>query len=89
MITVNPTHSFSLGSATCGVYYANKGEGLPWHSHEQSHITSCIMGACAVRKGENEIVVTKESKPVLLTAPDSHEIEAIEDGTIFVNLLVL
>jgi hypothetical protein len=47
------------------------------------------MGACAVRKGEKEIVVTKESKPVLLTAPDSHEIEAIEDGTIFVNLLVL
>lgn len=89
MKQVNPTHSFSLGGATCIVIYANKNEGLPWHSHQQDHATACIAGSCAIRKGEKELIVTKESKPVLLTAPDPHEIEALEDGTIFVNLLVV
>lgn len=68
------------------VYHASKGYGLPRHQHEYQHLTVCHAGSCAIRMEGKEIVVTKNDQPVNLPANEWHEIEALEDGTVFVNV---
>ena len=89
MKQVMPSHVFSLQGATCSVHHANKGEGLPMHSHIYDHTSVCVSGSCVLRKDGKELVINKYSQPVLLTAPNSHEIESLEDGTCFVNMFVM
>lgn len=67
-------------------YHANTGEGLLRHEHSFSHLTFCHAGKCIVRKEDRELVMTKDTQPVNLTANEWHEIEALEDGTVFVNV---
>ena len=59
------------------------------HSHIYDHTSVCVSGSCVLRKDGKELVINKYSQPVLLTAPNSHEIEALEDGTCFVNMFVM
>lgn len=86
MILISPRHSFTYDGAQINVYHANKGEGLPRHSHNFSHATMCNAGSCWVRKEGKEVLVTKETQPINLAANEWHEIEAAEDGTVFVNV---
>jgi len=86
MIAVSPRHSFNYDGAEIVVYHANRGEGLPKHDHKYSHATMCNAGSCIVRKENVELVMTKETQPVDLKAAEWHEIEALEDGTVFVNI---
>jgi quercetin dioxygenase-like cupin family protein len=86
MIAVGPRHSFNYDGAEIVVYHANRGEGLPKHDHKYSHATMCNAGSCIVRKENVELVMTKETQPVDLKAAEWHEIEALEDGTVFVNI---
>lgn len=86
MIVVSPRHSFNYDGAEIVVYHANSGEGLPRHEHRYSHATMCNSGSCVIRKENVELVMTKETKPVDLKAAEWHEIEALEDGTVFVNI---
>ena len=86
MIAVGPRHSFTYDGAQINVYHANRGEGLPRHEHGYSHATMCNAGSCVVRKENVELVMTKETQPVNLKAAEWHEIEALEDGTVFVNI---
>lgn len=87
MITaVVPAHSFSYAGMEVYVFHANKGDGLPRHSHTFAHLTVCHVGKCVVRKEGKELIMTKETQPVDLVANDWHEIEALEDGTVFVNM---
>jgi len=72
--------------ATIAVYHANKGEGLPKHSHAYSHLIICHAGSCIVRKEGRNLVMTRDTQPVNLVADEWHEIEALEDGTVFVNV---
>jgi hypothetical protein len=46
----------------------------------------CHSGSCIVRKENKQLVMTKDTQPVNLTAGEWHEIEALEDGTVFVNV---
>jgi hypothetical protein len=46
----------------------------------------CHAGSCAVRKEGKELIMTKDTQPVNLLADGWHEIEALEDGTVFVNV---
>jgi quercetin dioxygenase-like cupin family protein len=68
------------------VYHANKGEGLPKHDHTFAHATFCAAGSFYIRKEGKELVVTKDTQPINLVANEWHEIEAAEDGTIFINM---
>ena len=68
------------------VYHSNKGHGLPRHEHIYSHLTMCHAGSIIVRKEGRELIMTKDTQPVNLTANEWHEIEALEDGTVFVNV---
>lgn len=86
MIALAPRHSFTYDGAQLNVYHANKGEGLPKHAHMYSHATVCHSGSCAVRVEGKELIMTKDTQPVNLTAGKWHEIEALEDNTVFVNV---
>lgn len=70
------------------VFHADKGQGIPRHEHIYPHLTMCHAGSCVVRKEGRELVITKNSPPVNLIPREWHEIEALEDGTVFVNMFV-
>ena len=83
---IPPKHDMTYAGAALRVYHANKGEGLPKHDHEFAHLTMCHSGSCIVRKESKQLVMTKDTQPVNLVAHEWHEIEALEDGTVFVNI---
>ena len=83
---VSPMHQVTYDGATLSVYHANKGEGLPKHEHIYAHLTMCHSGSCVIRKEGIEKVIDKNTQPVNLKEAEWHEIEALEDGTVFVNV---
>jgi quercetin dioxygenase-like cupin family protein len=84
---LTPKHSFTYDGARLNIYHANKGEGLPMHGHEYSHATMCNAGSCRITLDNGKAkVIDKNSIPVNLLAGIQHEIEALEDGTVFVNV---
>jgi len=83
---VNAAHTLTYDGATLLVYHANKGEGLPRHQHGYAHLTMCHAGSCVIRKEGIEKVVDKHTQPINLREREWHEIEALEDGTVFVNV---
>ena len=83
---VSPRFVVTQSGTSLQVYHTNKGQGLPKHDHAYSHLTMCHAGKCVVRKEGRELVMTKDTQPVNLVAGEWHEIEALEDGTIFVNV---
>ena len=87
MVTrLDPTHNFTYGGANIHVIHANKGEGIPMHTHEYSHATTCMAGSCKYTQDGVEVIATKNTQPINLLAGKWHEIEALEDGTVFVNV---
>jgi quercetin dioxygenase-like cupin family protein len=83
---VLPAHTVTYDGAIVNVYHANKGEGLPSHEHTYAHLTMCHAGSCVIRKEKIEKVINKNTQPINLKANEWHEIEALEDGTVFVNV---
>lgn len=86
MIMLNPIHSVLYEQTRINIYHANIGEGLPKHEHEYAHLTMCHSGSCVIRKEGKEYIFTKDTKPANLKENEWHEIEALEDGTVFVNV---
>ena len=86
MRPITPHHNFAYVGAQFNVYHADKGEGLPMHQHTWNHATVCQVGSCVVRVKGKEIVMTAKTQPLDLPADIPHEIEALEDGTVFVNI---
>ena len=85
-IAVNPMHQVMYDGASLNVFHANKGEGLLRHEHSYSHLTICHSGSCVIRKEGIEKVIDKYTQPINLKANEWHEIEALEDETVFVNV---
>ena len=85
-ITVLPIHQVTYDGAVVNVFHANKGEGLPRHQHAYAHLTMCHAGSCVIRKEGIEKIVDKNTQPINLREKEWHEIEALEDGTVFVNV---
>lgn len=86
ILLITPRFVVTQDGTTLNIYHAAKGEGLPKHDHIYSHLTICLAGSIIVRKENKELVMTKETQPVNLVANEWHEIEAIEDGTVFINV---
>jgi len=86
VIALAPRFSVTQNGTTLNIFHANKGEGLPRHEHSFAHLSMCHAGSCIVRKEKRELVMTKDTQPVNLVANEWHEIEALEDGTVFVNV---
>jgi len=88
MEAANPLYNFPYGNTSVTVFHANKGEGLPRHEHPFRHVTMCNAGSCVIRKEGKEKVIDKHTQPIDLAANEWHEIEALEDNTVFVNIFV-
>ena len=85
-INITPKHTFLYAGAQLNVYHANKGEGLTKHEHTFYHATVCHSGSCDVRLEGRNYIINKYSQPLNLPANEWHEIEALEDDTVFVNI---
>ena len=83
---VTSIRTFVYDGMQISIHYANKGEGLPKHEHGYQHGTFCCAGSLIVRKEGIEKILTKESTPVNLKEKEWHELEAAEDGTVFINV---
>ena len=86
VISIPPKHDMTYGGAIVRVYHVNKGEGIPFHAHPYSHATICMAGSCKLTQEDKSVITNKDSTPVNLLAGKWHEIEALEDGTVFVNV---
>ena len=86
VIAVQPKHTFTYAGARVNVYHANKGEGLPMHGHGYSHATTCMSGSCKYTQEDVVVIADKDTQPINLLAGKNHEIEALENGTVFVNV---
>jgi quercetin dioxygenase-like cupin family protein len=86
MIGINPQHEFVYVGAHLDIYHANKGEGIPKHQHTFGHATICHNGSCSIKIKGKEKIINKHSGAFDLPANEWHEIEALEDGTVFVNV---
>jgi quercetin dioxygenase-like cupin family protein len=84
--TIAPRFSVTQNDTQLNIYHADAGQGLPRHEHLYSHLTICTAGSCIVRKENRSLVMTKDTQPVNLVANEWHEIEALEDGTVFINV---
>ena len=86
IIQAPPQFTFLYDGMRINVFHVNKSEGIASHQHTYNHATVCHVGKCVVRVKGKEIIMTKETQPLDLPANISHEIEALEDGTVFVNM---
>lgn len=85
-VGVGPKHVFTYDGAIINIFHANRGEGLPRHEHNYAHASFCTAGKCVVRKENKQLIMDKTTTPVNLLENEWHEIEALEDGTVFVNV---
>lgn len=85
-VALTPRHSITYDGAQLNIYHADIGEGLPRHQHIYSHATMCHAGSCKVSLEGRSYTINKDSQPLNLPAGEWHEIEALEDGTVFVNV---
>ena len=87
MINLIPNHSYNFGNTLIQIYHANPGEGLIKHEHTFKHATICLTGKIVVRKENKEVILDKNSRAVMLKENEWHEIEALEEGTVFQNVV--
>lgn len=86
MKQIFPRFAVKYDGATINIYHADIGEGLVRHEHAYAHLTMCHAGRIVVRKEGRQLEMTKDTQPVNLVAGEWHEVEALEDGTVFVNV---
>lgn len=86
IVNVPPQYSFDYGDFTFNMYHVNTGEGLKKHEHIFSHLTVTTAGKTAIRKENVYLEMDKNVEPVVLKEKEWHEIEALEDNTVFINI---
>jgi len=86
VIDVEPVHIVHYDNSILTIYHLNKGEGIMKHTHDYTHLTLCQAGLLVIRKENIEKVIDKNSTPINLKENEWHEIEALEDGTVLINL---
>ena len=86
MIIAVPFHTFVIEGTQHNVYHVDLNTGLPKHEHIYAHATVCHAGKLKVTKENFELIMDKTTQPVLLKENEWHELEALEDGTVFENI---
>lgn len=84
--SIEPKHFFTVDGVTSHIFHADTGQGLPKHQHVYPHATYVCSGSIKVIKENQEYKFDKFDKPVMLRAHEWHEIQALEDNTVFVNV---
>jgi len=67
-------------------YVFGKGEGLPKHIHDVDHLTIVAAGSIKAVSDTRELERTPQDPPILFRASKYHEIVALEDNTIVLNV---
>jgi len=80
------SHLVTFNGVSISTHHADSGQGLERHQHPYAHLTMCHAGSIRVSNERRSLVMTKGTQPVNLVANEWHEIEALEDGTVFVNV---
>lgn len=71
-----------------GIYFLDKGENIPKHRHSITHDASVAKGSAEVEvQGQPKFKMTRRGQIFELPANIDHEIRALEDGTIIVNVI--
>jgi quercetin dioxygenase-like cupin family protein len=65
-------------------YSGNKGEGLPKHEHGE-HFVMVACGKVCIRKENIYKELSAGDPPLILRGGEWHEIEILEDNTVFIN----
>jgi len=86
VVDIEPKYICAWHGVNFFVYHANKGEGHSKHEHEYAHAVCCFQGKIKISKENISVVLTPDNEPLRLKEKEWHEIEAIEDGTIFQNI---
>jgi len=86
MRIANRLSSITYLGVVINTYEANAGEGIPMHTHLFSHGTVCQTGSCKITIDENSFVIPS-GMFYEMPANTAHEIEAMEDGTIIINIV--
>ena len=66
-------------------YSGNKGEGLPKHEHFFAHFVLVACGKICIRKENVYKELSSGDEPIVLKENEWHEIEILEDNTVFIN----
>jgi quercetin dioxygenase-like cupin family protein len=85
------TSIHSYGGVTATVYVMNKGEKIPRHQHSFAHTTAVAAGKSEVEIYDSlstRFTMETGDNPWELPANIDHEIRALEDGTVVVNMAV-
>lgn len=86
MLTLEPRYVFDVNGCISLIYHGAVGFGLPKHEHTYSHVTYVASGSIVIRKDGIEKIINKNNQPLNLKANEWHEIEVLEDDTVFVNV---
>ena len=86
LINMGPKYSFKYNQMVFNLYHGNKGAVLPRHEHDFPHLTVTTSGKTCVRKENVYLEMTVEDEPVNLRENEWHEIECLEDNTVFINI---
>lgn len=86
MIALEPKFRVDQNDTILNIFHGDVGHGIPKHEHIYSHLTICAAGSIVVRKEGIEHRMDKHSQPVNLKPNEWHEIEALENGTVFINV---
>lgn len=81
-------HSFSAMGQTYVRYVFASGEGLPKHIHDVDHLTIVAAGKIKVFTDTREVERTPQDPPILFRASRFHEIVALQDDTVVLNVFV-
>jgi quercetin dioxygenase-like cupin family protein len=77
---------FDYGNVTTSIFHVDAGAGHATHSHPFDHAVFVSRGSLRIKKEGYDKVHTPDDEPVNLRAKEPHSLEAMEDGTIFVNM---
>lgn len=82
------TQSCTWNGVTAMVYHLHAGEKIGRHGHIIDHTTMVLAGAVMVREeGFPSFTMRPDSVTHVLIAGRQHEIEAIEAGTMVLNMI--
>lgn len=80
-------HTHRAYGATAVIYEMDKGDEIPWHTHDYNHTHFLIKGSTRVSKNTRPPILTPPGGFIELIAGEEHKIESLENGTIFLHLM--
>jgi quercetin dioxygenase-like cupin family protein len=85
-----PRFGFNVDGCTINTFHIDKaGEGHPKHEHDYDHVTQVHSGRLLVTTPNTSFIMDKHTDPIRFPANEWHELEALDDDTVFCNIFAL